>query len=99
MVGAIEPVVRAKLVMALLALVVLGIGLLVMVVMGGRYARRIARTPLPPSRVHEDRWYAKPLNPSQTDPSESDSFGSDQANGNGDKPESGRQPDADGPGG
>jgi hypothetical protein len=94
MVGAVEPVVWAKLMMAFLAVVVLGIGLLAMIVMGGRYARRVARTPLPPSRVHEDRWYAKPLNPSQTDPSESDS-----ASGNGDDPESGRQSDASGPGG
>jgi hypothetical protein len=94
MVIAIQPVVGVKLMMALLALVVLGIGLMTMIVMGGRYARRIARTPLSPSRIHEDRWYAKPLNPSQTDPSESD-----QANGDRDKPESGRQPDADGPDG
>lgn len=93
MVGAIEPVVRAKLVMALLALVVLGIGLLAMIVMGGRYARRVARTPLPPSRVHEDRWYAKPLD------SPDSSLESDQASGDRDKPESGRQPDAGGPDG
>ena len=94
MVIAIQPVVGVKLMMALLALVVLGIGLMTMIVMGGRYARRIARTPLPPSRVHEDRWYAKPLNPPEPDPSESD-----QANGDRDEPESGRQPDADGPDG
>ena len=68
MVGAIEPVVFTKLTMAFLAFVVLGLGLMVMIVMGGRYARRVARTPLPPSRIHEDRWYAKPLDASETDP-------------------------------
>ncbi|HUY91895.1 MAG TPA: hypothetical protein VMV10_24355 [Pirellulales bacterium] len=76
MVGALEPVMRAKLIMALLALVLLGLGLVVLIVMGGRFARRVARTPLPPSRMHEDRWYAKPLNAPE----------SDQANPDGDEP-------------
>lgn len=86
MVAAIEPMLRAKLMMALLALVVLGLGLMTMIILGGRYARRVARTPLPPSRVHEDRWYAKPLNDSETE----------STNADGDKHESGEWPDADG---
>jgi len=85
MVAAIEPMLRAKLMMALLALVVLGLGLMTMIILGGRYARRVARTPLPPSRVHEDRWYSKPLNESETKPTSAD----------GDEHESGERPDAD----
>lgn len=87
MVAAIEPMLRAKLMMALLALVVLGLGLMTMIILGGRYARRVARTPLPPSRTHEDRWYAKPLNDSETETTSAD----------GDERESGERPDANGP--
>lgn len=94
MVGAIEPMLRAKLMMALLALVVLGLGLMVMIVLGGRYARRVARTPLPPSRIHEDRWYAKPLDASETD--QTSDAGDEQPPGG--ESDSGRPPGADGPG-
>lgn len=86
MVAAIEPMLRAKLMMALLALVVLGLGLMTMIILGGRYARRVARTPLPPSRIHDDRWYAKPLHDSETD----------QSSGDGDEHESDERPGADG---
>jgi hypothetical protein len=82
---------RAKLMMALLALVVLGLGLMAMIVMGGRFARRVARTPLPPSRIHDDRWYAKPLNASETDQADADEPASDGTSG------SDERPDADGP--
>lgn len=85
MVGALEPVMRMKLIMALLALVLLGLGLVTLVMMGGRFARRVARTPLPPSRIHEDRWYAKPLNAPE----------SEQASPHGDKPQAGEEPDSD----
>jgi hypothetical protein len=43
---------RAKLMMAILGLVLLGVGLVVMVMMGGRYVRRLARhRPEPPRRT------------------------------------------------
>lgn len=67
MVAAVEPLLRARLLLALIALVVLALGMLTLIVLGGRYARRIARTPLPPSRTHDDRWYAKPLVPREPD--------------------------------
>ncbi len=86
MVGAIEPLLRAKLLMALLGLIVLGLGLMVLVIMGGRYAHRIARTSLPPSQTHDDRWYAKPLVPQELDPSSDD----------GDEIEPGRQAESEG---
>ena len=98
MVAAVEPLLRAKLMMALLALVVLGLGLMTMIVLGGRYARRVARTPLPPSRTHEDRWYAKPLNDSETQPTSAD--GDEHESGGPSHPDqradSDERPDADG---
>lgn len=39
----IDAFTRAKLMMAILGLVLLGVGLVVMVMMGGRYVRRLAR--------------------------------------------------------
>jgi hypothetical protein len=86
MVGAIEPLLRAKLLMALLGLIVLGLGLMVLIIMGGRYARRIARTSLPPSQTHDDRWYAKPLVPEELDSSSND----------GDESEPGRPSESEG---
>lgn len=86
MVSAIEPLLRAKLLMALAGLVVLGLGMLAMIVLGGRYARRIARTSLPPSRTHEDRWYAKRLVPDEPE----------QPSNDGDQSEPGRQADSEG---
>ncbi|MBL9125875.1 MAG: hypothetical protein JNG90_19695 [Planctomycetaceae bacterium] len=47
---------------AALALVAfLGFVLLVVVVSGARYVRRLNRRPLPPSKMVSDRWYEKPL--------------------------------------
>lgn len=86
MVGAIEPLLRAKLLMALLGLIVLGLGLMALVIMGGRYARRIARTSLPPSETHDDRWYAKPLVPQELD----------SASNDGDESEPGRRSESEG---
>ncbi len=64
---AVAPLVRAKMLMALLALVVLGIGFVAAVILGGWMVRRLARQPVPPSRVVDDAWYAKPLVPPPTD--------------------------------
>ena len=64
---AVSPLVRAKMLMALLALVVLGIGLVAAAILGGWMVRRLARQPVPPSRVVDDAWYAKPLVPPPLD--------------------------------
>jgi hypothetical protein len=52
---------RAKLLMALLGILLLGLILLVVVVIGANRVRRLARSGLGESRMHEDHWYAKPL--------------------------------------
>lgn len=51
--------VRAKLLMALLALVVLGIGLVVVVILWGWAARRMARQGRSKSRVINPSWRAR----------------------------------------
>ncbi|HVC99210.1 MAG TPA: hypothetical protein VND64_36435 [Pirellulales bacterium] len=64
---ALTPLARAKMLMALLALVVLGIGLVAAAILGGWMVRRLTRQPVPPSRVVDDAWYAKPLVPPPSD--------------------------------
>ncbi|HVU87772.1 MAG TPA: hypothetical protein VHD36_10660 [Pirellulales bacterium] len=49
-VAELDPATRATLLLALLAIIVLGVGLIVMVILGGRMVRRWARL-TPPSRV------------------------------------------------
>ncbi|HEV3005967.1 MAG TPA: hypothetical protein VGX78_15980 [Pirellulales bacterium] len=68
----LTPLVRAKAMMALLALVVLGIGLVAAVVLGGRMVRRLARQRTAPSGATDDAWYAKPLVPPPADEAEND---------------------------
>jgi hypothetical protein len=63
----VTPLVRAKLLMALLALVVLGLGLVVAVILGGWMVRRLARQRTAPSGAVDDAWYAKPLVPPPSD--------------------------------
>jgi hypothetical protein len=57
----LPPIVRTKMMMALLGLVVLGIGLVAAMILGGRMVRRMARQRTAPSGTAEDAWYAKPL--------------------------------------
>jgi hypothetical protein len=59
----LQPETRAKVLMALLALVLVGIALIALVWIGARYLRRIAHTPPRSTRPHEDDWYRKPLVP------------------------------------
>jgi hypothetical protein len=59
----LDPVSRAKVLMSLLALVLMGIALVAMVWLGARHLRRIARKPVRPTVEHEDDWYRKPLIP------------------------------------
>lgn len=49
----------------------LGFMMLVIVVAGARYVRRLNRRPQPPSQMVNDRWYEKPLvDPSAGQPSD-----------------------------
>lgn len=62
-VTAMPPPLRAKLMLALLGIVVLGIGLVVMVVLAGRAVKRLARHRRASGTVKDDAWYRKPLAP------------------------------------
>ena len=66
----LDPESRAKVLMSLLALVLVGVGLVALVWLGGRHLRRIARQRLVPTREHEDDWYRKPLVPDEQRESE-----------------------------
>ena len=57
----LDPESRAKVLMSLLALVLVGVALVAMVWLGARRLRRIARKPLGPSSPREDEWYRKRL--------------------------------------
>jgi hypothetical protein len=57
----LTPLDRARLGMVLLAFVLLFIGVLVVVVIAGRMARREVRKPLPPVRRLTDAWARKPV--------------------------------------
>lgn len=61
----LPPPVR-KAVVALLALVLLGIGLAVMIALGGRIVKRLARHRSGPSNPRDDSWYQKPLESQST---------------------------------
>jgi hypothetical protein len=61
--------VRAKILMALLALVLAGLGLVVLAWLGGRRLRRIAGQRPVSTRPHENRWYQKPLVPHEPESS------------------------------
>jgi hypothetical protein len=58
---------RAKLLMVLLGLVLLGLMLVVLVVAGGRYVRRLSRAGLEKTAPRDDNWYRKPLVPAEPD--------------------------------
>jgi hypothetical protein len=59
--AALPPPVRAKLMMAILGIVVVGIGLVTMVLLGGRAVKRLARHRSGPSKSLDDAWYKRPL--------------------------------------
>ena len=58
----LDPITRTKVVMALLALVILGLGAMVCIWLAGRYFKRIARSKRPDSQSNE-----KPTLPSDWD--------------------------------
>jgi hypothetical protein len=57
----LDPVLRTKVLMALLGLILLGLALVLLVMMGGRYVRRLARQRPGSSQSVQDEWYRKPL--------------------------------------
>jgi hypothetical protein len=59
----LDPERRAKLLMALLGVILAGVALVVLVILWARHARRIAGKPLQATQRHEDDWYRKPLVP------------------------------------
>ena len=56
-------VTKARLLMALLGIIVLGLGMILLVILGGRYVRRLSRTNVAPTKPENEDWYRKPLNP------------------------------------
>lgn len=64
----LDPANRAKVLMALLALVLVGLGLVALAWIGGRRLRRVIKQPLKPARRFEDQWYRKPLAPQDSQP-------------------------------
>ncbi|MEX0675560.1 MAG: hypothetical protein WD063_00695 [Pirellulales bacterium] len=61
----LDPQNRAKVLMALLGLALVGVGLVALTIMAGRQVLRIARTSHGPTRRHEDDWSRKPLVPKE----------------------------------
>ncbi len=66
----LDPVLRAKVLMALLALILLGLLLLVIVRTWARWTRREARRALRRTQPGDDRWYKTPLSPAERPPPE-----------------------------
>jgi hypothetical protein len=64
----LDPANRAKVLMALLALVLVGMGLVALAWIGGRRLRRVIKQPLKPVRRLEDHWYRKPLSSQDSQP-------------------------------
>ncbi len=59
----LPPLIKAKVLLALLGLVVLGLGMSLLIVLGGRYVRRLSRTGNAQTKPINDGWYRKPLSP------------------------------------
>lgn len=65
---ALDPARRTYLVMALFALALIGTALVIFVAWTGRMVRRTAKRRFPPTPLHTDDWYRKPLVPQPDDP-------------------------------
>jgi len=59
----LDPVTRTKVVMALLGIVLAGLGLVALAWLGGRRLRQLAGKSFPATRTGEEQWYRKPLTP------------------------------------
>ena len=78
---ALPPPVRAKLMLAILGIVVVGIGLVAMIVLGGRAVKRLARHRVGPSKPLDDAWYKRPLESEAPHAGASDAPGEAASNG------------------
>lgn len=59
--GRFDPLTRAKMILALLGVTILGIGMIVMLVLGGRFVRRRTQTKsMQPSRIFPSDWPDRP---------------------------------------
>jgi len=59
----LDPERRAKVIMALLGVVLAGLAIVALTVLLGRHFLRAARKPVPPAPRREDDWFRKPLVP------------------------------------
>jgi hypothetical protein len=59
----LPPLTRARILMALLGLVLLGLMIILGIKLGGRYVRRLSRAGLTPTKSVDDRWHQRPLSP------------------------------------
>jgi hypothetical protein len=59
----LPPVTKAKVLLALLGIVLLGLGMILLIALGARYVRRLSRAQVAPSKPQPDDWYRKPLSP------------------------------------
>ena len=59
----LDPQSRTTVLMALVGLVLVGVGLVALVILAGRQVLRLARTSHGPTRRREDDWFRKPLVP------------------------------------
>jgi hypothetical protein len=64
----LDPQTRAKVVMARLGLVLVGVLLVTIIIVAAQSALRLARTTRGPTRRGEDDWYRKPLVPREPQP-------------------------------
>jgi hypothetical protein len=58
----LDPPLRAKVLMALIGLIVVGLGLVLFIILGGQRLRRIAKESPAVTPPGGDEWYRKPLN-------------------------------------
>ncbi len=63
----LDPVDRAKVLMTLLGLILVGVALVALAWLGGRHYLRIARSPLRPTGENQDDWFRKPLVPGDSE--------------------------------
>ncbi len=68
----LDPVIRAKLLMALLGIVLLGLGLIVLIVIGARMVRRISRHEPRAKRPTQPNWEIEALLPGEFHPPDED---------------------------
>ena len=59
----LPPLTRARVLMALLALVLIGLTMALCIKLGGRYVRRLSRAGVTPTKPVDDRWHQRPLSP------------------------------------